>query len=321
MDATSSDAVAAGERHTRAVLETFDAWAHVLREYRPRDSAADADGVPPTLGDAQAPVDPPTLVDPPALAIASLPMRAQPASPATAGSITPVAAPSPATAAAPPSPQPPALDETPLFRPLLRSPMALVHVIDDGRDGGETVRVRGDRCVIGRHEGDIVVPHDILMAARHAAIERMPDGHWQLVDLGGGGGTFVRVTRARLRDGSELLVGATRLQFRVIDLTEAWLIQRSPREVAAGAPPGAGRRHECHAPITTVGRAGHGCTVELDDPFVSPVHAELLCRPRGWQVRNAGVNGLWVRIDGPVRLGEPSQFQCGEQRFVFESLR
>lgn len=309
MDGTSSEAVAAGQRHAQALLETFDAWAHVLRECRLGDSEAEPDG-----GGG-----PTAAADPAGPAVAAPPVTTAPLPTGTAAGA--VAAPSPAIATAPPSRQPPALDETPLFRPLLRSPMALVHVIDDGRDGGETVRVRGDRCVIGRHEGDIVVPHDILMAARHAAIERMPDGHWQLVDLGGGGGTFVRVTRARLRDGSELLVGATRLQFRVIDLTEAWLIQRTPREVAAGAPPGAGRRHECHAPVTTVGRAGHGCTVELDDPFVSPAHAELICRPRGWQVRNAGLNGLWVRIDGPVRLGEPSQFQCGEQRFVFESLR
>lgn len=214
-----------------------------------------------------------------------------------------------------------ALDTTPLARPLLRSPMALLHVIDDGRETGETVRMRGDRLEIGRQEGDVVVPHDLLMAPRHAAIERVPDGHWQLVDLGSGGGTFVRVTQARLRDGSELLVGSTRLVLRVADLMEAWLVERSPRDVVAGTPPDSGRRHECHAPVTTIGRTGHGCTIQVDDRFVSPVHAELVRHPKGWKVRNAGINGLWVRIGEPVRLGEPSQFQCGEQRFVFEALR
>lgn len=309
MDASSSEPVASGERHEQATLETFDGWAHVLRDYRPREPDPAADGAP------LPPADPPTPV------IAAAPPGPSPSLPMIGAVVPAVAAPVPAAGPVPTPRQPPSLDETPLFRPLLRSPMALVHVIDDGRDGGEAVRMRGDRLVIGRQEGDIVVPHDLLMAPRHAAIERMPDGHWQLVDLGGGGGTFVRVTRARLRDGSELLVGATRLVLRVIDLTEAWLIERTPREVAAGVPAEAGRRHECHAPLTTIGRAGHGCSVGLDDRFVSPVHAELVCRPRGWQVRNAGINGLWVRIDGPVRLGEPSQFQCGEQRFVFEALR
>lgn len=312
MDATSSESVTADERHGRTDLETFDAWAHVLRDYRPRDPDA---GAPPEA-------DPAVVADPPAAVAAAPAAPDQPAQPVLAAPATPATvAPAPAPDTAPACLHPPLPDETPLFRPLLRSPMALVHVIDDGRDGGETVRMRGDRLLIGRHEGDIVVPHDLLMAPRHAAIERLPDGHWQLVDLGGGGGTFVRVTRARLRDGSELLVGATRLLLRVIDLTEAWLIERTPREVAAGIPAEAGRRHECHAPTTTIGRAGHVCSVALDDRFVSPLHAELVCRPRGWQVRNAGVNGLWVRIDGPVRLGEPSQFQCGEQRFVFEALR
>ena len=286
MDGSSSESLAAGDRRETAILETFDAWAHVLRQNWPHDAT------PPPTGATQAPA-----------------MREH----AAAGT-------RPAAERQTES-RPLVLDETPLVRPMLRAPMALVHVVDDGRETGETVRMRGDRLVIGRAEGDIIVPHDLLMAPRHAAIERMPDGHWQLVDLGGGGGTFVRVTRARLRDGGELLIGTTRLHARVADLTETWLVERTPREVAIGAPLDAGRRHECHAPVTTIGRAGHGCTIQLDDRFVSPLHAELVRQPTGWVVRNTGINGVWVRIDTPVRLGEPSQFQCGEQRFVFEALR
>jgi hypothetical protein len=41
---------------------------------------------------------------------------------------------------------------------------------------------------------------------------------------------------------------------------------------------------------------------------------------RGWRIENSGANGLWVRIEAPLRLTVPSQFQCGEQRFIFVPL-
>ena len=214
-----------------------------------------------------------------------------------------------------PAPDPPAADEGtaaagPVFRPTLRLPMALVHVVDDGREDGEIVRMRGDRLVIGRSEGDVVIPHDVLMSPRHAVVERVPQGGWRLTDLGSATGTFVRVDSARLRHERMIQVGGTRLSFQEVDLTEAWLVESSPS--------GPGRRHECHAPVTTIGQAG--CTVALDDPFVADVHAEIRRTPRGWRIRNLGPNGLWVRIDEPVGLFATAQFLCGEQRFVFEPL-
>jgi pSer/pThr/pTyr-binding forkhead associated (FHA) protein len=190
--------------------------------------------------------------------------------------------------------------------------MALLHVVDDGREHGEIIRLRGDRLVIGRCDGDLVIPHDISMSPKHAAIDRLDDGAWLLSDLGSSGGTFVRVTSARLRDGTTIRIGATVLRFQTVDVTESWLV-----EVPAT---GLGRRHECHGPATTVGREGCGCGIELRDPFVSPVHAELHGSARGWRIDNSGTNGLWVRLDGPVRMTAPSQFLCGEQRFVFEPL-
>jgi pSer/pThr/pTyr-binding forkhead associated (FHA) protein len=198
------------------------------------------------------------------------------------------------------------------YRPVLRLPMALLHVVDDGREDGEVVRIRGDRLVIGRSEGDVVVGHDISMSPRHAAVERLASGGWQLADLGSSAGTFVRVTTARLRHGSTILIGRTRLAFEEADLTEAWFIET--------APGGGGRRHECHAPAASIGRSGTDCTIRLDDPCVSPVHARVKRSPRGWRIDNHGANGLWVRIDGPVEMRAVAQFLCGEQRFVFEPL-
>lgn len=189
--------------------------------------------------------------------------------------------------------------------------MAIIKVLDDVGEEGELVRMRGDRLVIGRSEGNIVIPHDISMSPRHAIIERVGGDSWRISDLGS-----VRerssAASARLRHGTVLQIGGTRLRFHALDLTEGVLI-----EVRSG---GDGPRHECHAPSTTIGRTGCGAGIGLDDPFVSPLHATVHRSPRGWRIENSGRNGLWVRIEAPVSLAVASQFQCGEQRFVFQPL-
>jgi pSer/pThr/pTyr-binding forkhead associated (FHA) protein len=208
----------------------------------------------------------------------------------------------------------PAWPDAPPYRPTIRKPMALLQVVDDGGDGGEVIRVRGDEIVIGRSEGDVVIPHDISMATRHARITRLPEGGWQLSDLESGSdrGTFVRAVTAKLKDGKVLQLGSTRFRFEVVDLTEARLVELAPGGVA--------RHHECHGPAATIGRSGCGCTISIDDPFVSPLHAEVRAKASGWKIENRGLNGLWVKIEAPVKLLVPSQFQCGEQRFVFVPL-
>ncbi len=198
------------------------------------------------------------------------------------------------------------------YRPLLRRPLALLHVVDDGREDGETIRLRAERVVIGRTEGDVTIPHDISMSTRHAVLERGSGGIWLLSDTGSAGGTFARVTTARLHDGSCLQLGASRLRFDAADGADAALVQL--------APDGDGARHGCSGPLTTIGRVGGGCNVQIGDPFISPLHAELHATAGGWRIENRGLNGLWVRISGPVKLTHPAQFLCGEQRFVFVPL-
>jgi pSer/pThr/pTyr-binding forkhead associated (FHA) protein len=207
------------------------------------------------------------------------------------------------------------------FRPTLRRPMAVVHVVDDGLESGETVRMRGDVLVIGRSEGDIVIPHDISMSTRHASIERLPEGGWQLADLGSAGGTFVRVTTAKLKHGTVFQLGATRLRFETAFgyATGAVGGPADPRLLEV-LPHGPGRSYDCPGPLTTIGRVDGGCGIAIDDPFVSARHATLHHTARGWRIENSGANGLWVRIEAPLRLTAPSQFQCGEQRFIFVPL-
>src|SRR5262249_23906879 len=66
--------------------------------------------------------------------------------------------------AAPAAPAPPPEPETPLYRPSRRPTTGLLTVFDDGRDEGEQIRLRGDRFIIGRTEGDLVIPHDGLLS-------------------------------------------------------------------------------------------------------------------------------------------------------------
>ena len=189
--------------------------------------------------------------------------------------------------------------------------MGLLHIVDDGRETGETIRIREDWVVIGRSEGKVVIPHDTAMSARHARIDRLPDGSWQLSDEGSAAGTLVRAAATRLRHGTIVQLGATRLLFEVEATGSACLVEVRSNHL--------GRRHECVG-ATTIGRSGGAAAITIDDPFISPLHAEVRLTPRGWKMINRGLNGLWVKLETPVKMAGPSQFLCGEQRFVFEPL-
>src|SRR4051812_34295447 len=54
----------------------------------------------------------------------------------------------------------PTPDAAELFRPVERPSMAVLTVIDDGDESGEPVRLRASTFLIGRIEGDLVIPHD-----------------------------------------------------------------------------------------------------------------------------------------------------------------
>src|SRR5262249_32438237 len=126
------------------------------------------------------------------------------------------AAATPASPVAPEAAAEPAPPETPPFRPSQRPAMALLIVLDDGRDDGETIRIRTDRFVIGRTDGDLRIGHDGLMSARHAELSRTAsDGgsQWVLTDLGSTNGTFVRVGNALLKSGYEFILGRSRYRF------------------------------------------------------------------------------------------------------------
>jgi pSer/pThr/pTyr-binding forkhead associated (FHA) protein len=255
--------------------------------------------------------------------------------------------PVPATGIAAPSSSPPAaaVDDTERFRPAQRPATAVLIVLDDGDDEGEALRIRRESFTIGRVQGDLVIPHDGNISGKHAEIVRRLEGgrwQWYLRDLQSTNGTFVRVAGGILRDGQELLIGATCFRFESSHIDEAGDAASAPGAVAstrkfvggsvaqfaaqmnptliAIMPDGGEKRYPLDRPELWVGRDRAGCSIVLEDRLVSPRHARIFRDPKGkWMVQNnRSLNGLWMRIT-EVSLEKGGQFQCGEQRFLIRT--
>ena len=116
----------------------------------------------------------------------------------------------------PAAPQPaPARAAVP-FRPTVRPPVAVLTVFDDGKTDGEVIRIRDHRFIIGRTEGDLCIPLDGRISARHVEITHQVVGglhRWVVTDLQSTHGMFVRVSRTVLADKAEFLVGNGRYRF------------------------------------------------------------------------------------------------------------
>jgi pSer/pThr/pTyr-binding forkhead associated (FHA) protein len=234
----------------------------------------------------------------------------------------------------------PAPVEAQVERPVLRPPMALLCILDDGKSTGEWVRLRADATAIGRSEGDVRIPHDALISSKHAQVvrQRTPEGYrWVLVDLHSTNGTFVRIGSTILRDENEVLIGGGRYRFEVgpsrapveapvpvNQATQAWAgslpgqaLVPSLVELSPTGPLG-------RIPLTQaeywIGRDARSCAISRPhDLFASPRHARLYRDARGqWQIEsNKSPNGLWLRLVEPMLLTRTCQFRVGEQRFIF----
>lgn len=250
---------------------------------------------------------------------------------------------------APPRPAEPAAappgqagDDTVTYRPLHRMPTLRLCILDDGsRDQGEWIRVRRPSFVIGRVDGDLVLPHDNDLSGRHVEFQaRVVDGQYRFFvrDLQSTNGTFLRVARLLLKKDQELLIGAKRYRFDPGSLEQ---IQQPPQFEAAATtrgwqavnpqalqtlypalvemtPAGPGRRYEIRADDQLLGRNGQRCTICIsDDPFVSPIHARIQRDPKGrWQMENQGsLNGIWLRV-AEAPLDADTEVQIGDQRIL-----
>jgi len=232
------------------------------------------------------------------------------------------------------------LPDTRTFRPMRRPPMALLCILDDGRQAGEWVRIRVDHVVLGRDEGDVVIPHDGLMSGQHAELtRRLEDGRhrWFLTDLQSTNGTYVRISHALLKHNQELLIGSHRYRFdaapqgpadhsdnKKTKKTRDWdplvATELIPTLVELTAQ-GDGNRFFLPKAENWLGRDANSCAIAVNDPLVSPRHARFFRDPKGrWQVENANaLNGTWLRVE-EMALAGACQFQLGEQRFLLRVL-
>lgn len=236
--------------------------------------------------------------------------------------------------------QPPVLaapGAEPAFRPTLRPPVPRLTILDDGEPvAGQTLRLRDDVVVIGRTEGDVRLPHDMLVSTRHAEIVRRGrtgSWRWLLRDLGSTNGTFVACTRAPLRTDRLVMLGGRRYRFRPPAEASAAIAAHGtlmipvaagaadgwPSLVEVGRPAAVGVAEiPLPGPSVVVGRRGGTNDVPLDDPLVAPQAARIVREPAGSWVIEAlpSRNGLWMQVM-EVELSAMCRFQIGEQRFLF----
>jgi pSer/pThr/pTyr-binding forkhead associated (FHA) protein len=239
------------------------------------------------------------------------------------------------------APQQEARQDARPYRPVYRPPMALLVVVDDGRDDGERIRLRGETFTIGRTKGDLILGHDRMLSSEHAKLVREPYQdrfRWFLIDQNSSNGTFVRAKSAYLTHDQEFLIGSTRFRFNAAlagsallpppgsgdTKTQGWQSVK-PTDLIPSIqqlqPDGqGGERHFLNDQTVLIGRAS-ACQVQVDDPMMNSQHARLTKDARDrWQVENLrSLNGLWVRMSR-MAIDRNGQFLLGEQRFLFYSL-
>jgi adenylate cyclase len=96
-------------------------------------------------------------------------------------------------------------------------PAAVPRLVLQRPDGKQSVYPLSQRCTLGRHPANVVQLDDREVSKEHAVLEQV-SGAFRIKDLNSSNGTFVngrRVAELQLRDGDEVRLGATRLQFRI----------------------------------------------------------------------------------------------------------
>jgi pSer/pThr/pTyr-binding forkhead associated (FHA) protein len=202
--------------------------------------------------------------------------------------------------------------ETPILGSLTTMAPALVRILEG--QGGDTYWLQSEEMVIGRTQGLILFPGDEQMAKSHASIHAEGTQCF-LRDLRSRNGTFIkRAGRYQIYGAMECLIGQCHLVWTERKSGGGWDVAvykrewRSPR--AFPAEPG-----------VTIGSAG--ADIELDDKYVSAVHAEIKeVGKELYLVDLNSVNGIYYRIPAERNeVLEPSDmFRAGLQVFRFELL-
>jgi len=224
------------------------------------------------------------------------------------------------------------------FRPTLRPPICVLTVLDDGKSEGEVIRIRGSRFVIGRSEGDLLIPHDEQISSRHLEISRQVVAgvqRWVVTDLQSTNGLFLRVSRTVLADRAEFLVGKGRFRF------EHASTQSSETADYVGSTPVPGgtvgfddsAQTGLHPALVELVAGGIGNRILMtraeywigtdascaicrpQDPFTEPKHVRLFRAAKGvWTAQNnKASNGMWCTVP-QMTVEDGCLLQIGEQR-------
>ena len=170
--------------------------------------------------------------------------------------------------------------------------------------------------MIGREQGDLTIPHDMQISARHAAILRVDNAAgstWYLHDLRAANGVFIRVKRIDLKGGERFLLANSLVRFVPATGGNPNRLEELTPQGISDTLPLVRREH-------WIGRDYRSCERFLQrNPMIDLKMECVTCSPDGeWSIRcPESLNGMWERV-GKAELKSGSMFQLGEQRFVFE---
>jgi FHA domain len=226
------------------------------------------------------------------------------------------------------------------FRPTVRPPVAVLTVFDDGKTDGEMIRIRDHRFTIGRTEGDLCIPLDGRISAKHVEITHQFVGglhRWVITDLQSTHGMFVRVSKTVLADKAEFLVGNGRYRFDDPQAGAGETVDQAANTGSFSETQGLSDGPGTFRPPALTELLGKeignrallvkneywigsdpSCPIcRPDDPFCEPRHVRLYRggSKGGWHAEHHKTpNGLWLRMP-QITVESVAQFQIGEQRF------
>lgn len=212
--------------------------------------------------------------------------------------------------------------DTVLFHPRKRVEQPILVVFNDDGMPGDQIILRKTEFRIGREIGDLVIPHDLLVSARHAML-RWNNRELTLSDEGSRNGTFWRLrlgSQWSLRDGDRFLCGRQIFQFSQSIRTPAErprLLEAEASLVRVGDTSGSsGQVWLSRESSCMIGRDPQ-CEIPFpSDNFLSSRHARVCYSmiSRSFMLEDQrSLNGVYVKLTRPIHLANGDMFRVGEQ--------
>lgn len=228
----------------------------------------------------------------------------------------------------------PPTDGTVRFRPEKRGALPTIVLFDEQGMPGEAIVLRKAKFKIGRTHGDLVVGHDMLISGSHAMLVWKP-GTLTLMDEGSRNGTFWRLRPGwpcRLGDGDRFLCGRQLFQIDLQSPTLSYASNEGQRKSGNLSDTSRAEKarlvwlgdhgeavHEYAVTASAPQTIGRDPRAEIcigNDDFLSPKHARIryVTAHRAYLLEDLGsFNGVFIKINGPVRLADGDMFRIGEQ--------